>query len=675
MGTIKTKNERYFSAESKTTLQCRMLENGMARLSGYINVIGDVSKTLRAANGSKFRERIEKGAFKRDLEAAKKENRNILALLNHNHSRVLGNVQDGTLKLEEDDKGLRFDLETRAENVQGKEFTGCSFGFFDVCVNTERDRNSKMFYRSVNDLELDEVSLLERGYTPAYNQTSVHFERGTNDNPLLYFNLELEDCLKINDEPNRLNQKEENNMRDAELLKTRAKETKIEKTEMEETEKMERNVEENFGIKPIYKDYMIRAMDYDAAYRAQCDITDRINEYKSIARKRGLTTKENKELEALDGELEKINRKMDEESIFIKNDRICHERDKYEEEKIYKRRNARYSNNENGRYIDYALNNRSVPAAERRDFEALDALFRGGDPQKVLTRADNLIIDDNKVIVPTYFSKNIYSRLFAISPIFNFVEKYSGPGNLSIPVLDLTEFSKYTKSAKDFEEVEGESPAFKSVVLEGHLTSKLIPVGLSLVNNVNFNIVEYVFNLLAKCFRITHEKAILRGHSEGKIKGLTTLTNVVETAATDTITSDELVLIESSIYGEHLTENCCWVMHPRTYQKIKLLKDGVGRYSFEKDFSGLSKGLSTNILGHPVYISENMPEPTPGEVALYFGDFSEVMCKFSETVKLQVLKEVYATRHAIGILGFEEFDAKLKDNNSQGIVALKFKAE
>lgn len=81
-------------------------------------------------------------------------------------------------------------------------------------------------------------------------------------------------------------------MRDAELLKTRAKETEIEKTEMEETEKMERNIEENFEIKPIYKDYMIRAMDYDAAYRAQCDITDRIDKYESIARKRSLTTKE-----------------------------------------------------------------------------------------------------------------------------------------------------------------------------------------------------------------------------------------------------------------------------------------------------------------------------------------------------------------------------------------------
>ena len=118
----------------------------------------------------------------------------------------------------------------------------------------------------------------------------------------------------------------------------------MEETENKETEKMERNIEENFEIKPIYSDFKIRMMDYDAAYMAQCDITDRINEYKSIARKRSLTTKENKELEALDEELEKINRKMEEESIFIKNDRIRREQDKYEEEKRYKVRNTRYSN-------------------------------------------------------------------------------------------------------------------------------------------------------------------------------------------------------------------------------------------------------------------------------------------------------------------------------------------
>lgn len=667
METTKTKNERYFSAESKMALQCRMLENGMARLSGYINVIGDVSKTLRAANGSKFRERIEKGAFKRDLEIAKKENRNILALLNHNHSRVLGNIQDGTLKLEEDDKGLRFDLETRAENVQGKEFTGCSFGFFDVGVNTERDRNSKMFYRSVNDLELDEISLLERGYTPAYNQTSVHFERGTNDNPLLYFNLELEDCLKINDETNSLNQREDNNMRGTELFKARAKET-----EMEETEKMERNIEENFEVKPIYEDYMIRMMDYDAAYRAQCDITDRIDEYKSIARRRNLTTKENKELRALNGELEKINRKMDEESIFIKNDRIRREQDKYEEEQRYKERNMRYSNNENGRYIDYTINKRSIPTVERRDFEALDAFFRGNF-QTALTRAENLIINDNEAIVPTIYSKDIYSRIFEISPIFGFIQKYYGPGKMSFPVRDDSERPRGAIHAEDFKEVGSRAPKFKSIILDGYLLSSDMAIGLKLVNNTNVNIIEHVFNMIAEDFRITQEMAILQG--DDKIKGLTTLTNVIETAANDAIAPDDLIRLKNKVYNRYRKKTCCWVMHPDTLANIELIKDGVGRYLWNEPVSGISKAFDTILFGYPVYASENMPAPEPGKTAIYFGDFSQIYCKFSENVNIQILKEKYATQHAMGIIGFEEFDAKLIDDNSQGIAALKYKAE
>ncbi len=40
----------------------------------------------------------------------------------------------------------------------------------------------------------------------------------------------------------------------------------MEETEIKETEKMERNIEESFEVKPIYRDYMIRMMDYDAAY-------------------------------------------------------------------------------------------------------------------------------------------------------------------------------------------------------------------------------------------------------------------------------------------------------------------------------------------------------------------------------------------------------------------------
>lgn len=363
---------------------------------------------------------------------------------------------------------------------------------------------------------------------------------------------------------------------------------------------------------------------------------------------------------------------MEEESIFIKNDRIRHEQDKYEEEQRYKERNTRYSNNENGRYIDYTINNRSIPTAERRDFEALDAFLRG-NLQTALTRAQNLIINDNEAIVPTIYSKDVYSRIFEISPIFGFIKKYYGPGKMSFPVRDDSERPRGAVHAEDFEEVESKAPKFKSIILEGHLLSSHTAIGLKLVNNTNVNIVEEVFNLIAEDFRITQEKAILQG-DEG-IKGLSTLTNVIETAANDAITSDDLVRLKNKIYSRYRTKNCCWVMHPDTLSNIELLKDGVGRYLWNEPVSGISKVFATNLFGYPVYTSENMPAPEAGKVAIYFGDFSQIYCKFSENVSIQVLKEKYATQHAIGIIGFEEFDAKLIDNNSQGIAALKFAAE
>ncbi len=277
--------------------------------------------------------------------------------------------------------------------------------------------------------------------------------------------------------------------------------------------------------------------------------------------------------------------------------------------------------------------------------------------------ANNLIENLEKKLKER-IKESLYKKPREISPILDFTENYRWTKNMSIPIPDY-----------EVEEVEGEAPPFKSVILKGHLMSTPvpIPIGLSLVNNINFDIVEHVFNLIAEDFRITQEKAILQG--DGGITGLSTLNNVVETAAVDAITSDELVFIKSSIYGEHLAKNCCWVMHPDTLANIELIKDGVGRYLWNDPVSGISKAFATNLFGYPVYASENMPEPAPGKVAIYFGDFLEVMCKFSENVNLQILKEKYALQNAIGIHVELEFDAKLKDNDTKGIVALKFKSK
>src|SRR5690606_22998393 len=79
-----------------------------------------------------FREKIRAGAFEKSIEK-----NNIKSLWNHNADYPLGSTKAGTLKLEEDDKGLSFELELPDNSwgrdveiaVRQKDADGVSFGF------------------------------------------------------------------------------------------------------------------------------------------------------------------------------------------------------------------------------------------------------------------------------------------------------------------------------------------------------------------------------------------------------------------------------------------------------------------------------------------------------------------------------------------------------------------
>ena len=71
-------------------------------ISGYAAVFNS-----RTSIGDFFDEVIAPGAFARTLS----ENSDVRALFNHNWDNVLGRTKNGTLKLEEDERGLKFEVE------------------------------------------------------------------------------------------------------------------------------------------------------------------------------------------------------------------------------------------------------------------------------------------------------------------------------------------------------------------------------------------------------------------------------------------------------------------------------------------------------------------------------------------------------------------------------------
>lgn len=150
-------------------MEIRVKEDSV-EITGYVNAIERASKPLMSRVGQ-FIERICKGAFKKAL----KRNDDVHILLNHDWNRDLGSTKQGNLELEEDNIGLK----ARAiitdkdviEKARNGELVGWSFGFQDREVENTIERG--MPHRAVKDLDLAEVSILDKRKTPAYDGTLI----------------------------------------------------------------------------------------------------------------------------------------------------------------------------------------------------------------------------------------------------------------------------------------------------------------------------------------------------------------------------------------------------------------------------------------------------------------------------------------------------------------------
>ena len=150
-------------------MEIRVKEDSV-EITGYVNAIERDSKPLLSRVGQ-FIERICKGAFKKAL----KRNDDVHILLNHDWNRDLGSTKKGNLELIEDNIGLRAKATITDPEVIQKarngDLVGWSFGFQDREVENTIERG--MPHRAVRDLDLAEVSILDKRKTPAYDGTLI----------------------------------------------------------------------------------------------------------------------------------------------------------------------------------------------------------------------------------------------------------------------------------------------------------------------------------------------------------------------------------------------------------------------------------------------------------------------------------------------------------------------
>lgn len=144
-----------------------------------------------------FVEQFKRGSFSESLSK-----RGVLAFYNHNPDLLLGNTRNKTLTIEEDNKGLRFDLELpnttiandAKELVKRGDIPGMSFAFRSGIETW--DETGEIPLRTISNAELFEVSLTA---SPAYPQTTVKARNSdSSDNAYIEYRRSQQIKIDIN---------------------------------------------------------------------------------------------------------------------------------------------------------------------------------------------------------------------------------------------------------------------------------------------------------------------------------------------------------------------------------------------------------------------------------------------------------------------------------------------
>lgn len=360
---------------------------------------------------------------------------------------------------------------------------------------------------------------------------------------------------------------------------------------------------------------------------------------------RALTDEENTRLDALEKEVQSIDRTLAAEKRAMKF---------FEPE------------NDDNSVIDpdpEEKEQRSIPEADRRTFmDTVNSLVEKREGEQ------NFTMGNNGAIIPQSIAHRIITEVKERCPILAGCTMYAVKGTLKIPVygdktVDGTAHNITVDYAEEFNELTADAGAFTSIDLKGYLVGVLTLIGKSVINNSEIDVFGFIISEISKRIALFVEKELLTGSgsSNDHCTGALSTTNTLNAESTNAVTADKLIELQAKVPTAYQS-NACWTMAPSTFTMIKKLKDSTGQYLLQQS-ANIVNGFPYMILGKPVYLSDNMPAIGSGNKAVLYGDYSGLSVNMRESIEMQALYEKYATQHAVGLVAWFEIDSKVTEND------------
>ncbi|MBT2736159.1 phage major capsid protein [Bacillus sp. ISL-7] len=351
---------------------------------------------------------------------------------------------------------------------------------------------------------------------------------------------------------------------------------------------------------------------------------------KSKAETRSFTDEESNRFDDIKKEIAKIDKTL-----------VAEEESRAFEKKEIKKVNA----DEEQRALEVGEEKRFLEFV-KGDFRALDAASNGS-------------------VIPTIIANKIIDKVRELSPIYTKTTIYNVGGDLQFPVYDYTQHT--SSYATEFTDLTVSGGTFTNVKLTSFVIGSLAKVSRSLMNRSDFDVLSYIVNAVAKSIADFLEKELIVG-TAGKMTGVLSAPNGVQTATVATLVADDIIDLQMTVPEVYQAQSA-FLMHKNTLKALRKLKDANGQYILNAD---VTQAFGFSLLGKPVYISESMPSTiATGNKAIAYGDLSGLYVKLSQNVEVQVLNELYAAQHAVGIAAFVEADSKIVEPQKLAVLTVK----
>lgn len=299
---------------------------------------------------------------------------------------------------------------------------------------------------------------------------------------------------------------------------------------------------------------------------------------------------------------------------------------------------------------------------EEKETRALAAYIRA-TVQGTQSRA--LTLGDSGAIIGKTIAQQIVSKAVEISPILSAARKFNAKGEVAVPVFTNGIAVAYKK---DFAALTAGSSSFAAVVLKPILAGALTLVDKSLLAESDLDLVAFVVGEMATSLAAFMDKAFLTGSSvDGEIKGIAASTNTLTAASATAITADELIDLQERI-PDSKRAGAFWVMTTATRSAIRKLKDGDGNYLLNRD---ATTQWGYSLLGSPVFAADGISGISAGKAAVvYVNPAVGVGLKLSNGFEIEVLRELYAAQHAIGVCGWVQGDIEIIDQQACAVLKM-----